>query len=111
MWRIWTGDNAGRIMRIPLTDRVTSAPGRIFFFSVCLGDRGGFSGRLFSSFARYAAYARVRALRVQGCAENTQRNRDRRQNFQRFHFHRLFLIIFRSHELRRMLTAANSKKI
>src|SRR5207249_12173910 len=42
-------------------------------------------------FTPYTAYARVRALRVKRCAEHKQRNRDRRQNFQRFHFHRFVL--------------------
>ena len=65
-------------MGIPLTDRVTSASGRIFFFSVCFGDRCSFHGRLFPPCARNAAYARVRALCVQRCAEHTQCNRDRR---------------------------------
>jgi hypothetical protein len=78
-------------MRIPLTDRVTSAAGRIFFFSVCFGDWRTFKRRLFPAFARYAADAGVRALCVQGCAEHTQCNRDRRQNFQRFHFHKFVL--------------------
>ncbi len=36
---------------------------------------------MFNPFMLYTAYARVRALRVQGCAEHNRCNRDRRQNF------------------------------
>ncbi len=43
------------------------------------------------SMNRLFGYARVRALRVQGCAEHNQCNHDRRQNFQRFRFHRFVL--------------------
>ena len=46
---------------------------------------------MLNPFMRYTTYARVRALRVKRCAERKQRNRDRRQNFQRFHFHRFVL--------------------
>ena len=43
---------------------------------------------MFDPFTRYTADARVRALRVNGCAEHKQRYYDRRDNFQRFRFHR-----------------------
>src|SRR5215471_4338855 len=76
MRRIWTGDYAGWIVSIPRTDRVTSALRRIFFLSFCLGNRRSWSRRLFSPLTRYTAYARVRALRVRGCAEHSQCNRD-----------------------------------
>ena len=111
MRRIWADDNTGWIMRISLADGVSPSLHWIFFFGVCFADRFGFGCPLFSPFTRYTAYARIRALRVHGCAEHSQCDCDRRYNFQRFHFHRLFLVIFRSQELRRMLDAANSKKI
>src|SRR5215831_6995870 len=78
MRRIWTGDNAGWIVSIPRTGRVTSAPGRILFFSVCLGDGRSWNRLLFLPLTRYTAYARVRALRVCSCAKHTQCNCDRR---------------------------------
>src|SRR5437764_11246097 len=78
-------------MRISLRRRVTVGRRRIFFFSLCFGDRRSLGRPMFHPFTPYTAYARVRALRVKRCAEHKQRNRDRRQNFQRFHFHRFVL--------------------
>src|SRR5574338_1202358 len=57
MRRIWTADNAGWIVSIPRSNRVTSAPGRILFVSVCLGDGRSWNRLLFLPFARDAADA------------------------------------------------------
>ena len=43
---------------------------RIFLLSLCLGDRRSWDRPMFNSFMLYTAYARVCALRVQGCAEH-----------------------------------------
>jgi hypothetical protein len=94
VWRVWTDDNTGWIMRISLTSGVTPAPRRILFFRIWFRDRRSWRRRMFVPFARNTPYARVGALRIKRCAEHKQCNRDRRQNFERFHFHRLYLYHF-----------------
>src|SRR5437867_1006986 len=91
MRRVRAHNNSRRIMSISLTGGVTPSPQRILFFSLCFGDRRSLGRPMLNPFTPYTAYARVRALRVKRCAEHKQRNRDRRQNFQRFHFHRFVL--------------------
>jgi len=68
-------------MRISLAGGVSPSLHRIFFFSLCFGDRFGFNRLLFLPFTRYTAYARVRALRVHGCAEHKQPCYYSRHNF------------------------------
>src|SRR6266480_5417659 len=73
MRRIWTADNTGWISRISLGRGVSPSLHRIFFISLCFGDRLSFSRLLFLPFTRYAAYARVGTvpalLRVSSRAE------------------------------------------
>ena len=71
-------------MRVTGPRRIVASRGRVLLFSLCFGDRRSFGHPL---LMLYTAYARVRALRVKRCAEDKQRNRDRRQNFQRICFH------------------------
>ena len=91
MRRVRARHNSRRIMRISLAGGVSPSLHRIFFFSLCFGDRRSWGRAMLNPFMRYTAYARVRALRVKRCAEHKQRNRDRRQNFQIFDFHRFVL--------------------
>jgi len=70
MRRVRAPNNARRIMSISLTDGVTPSLHRILFVSLCLGDRRSWGRPMFNLFMLYTAYARVRALRVQGCAEH-----------------------------------------
>ena len=71
-------------MRVTGPRRIVASLGRVFLLSICFGDRRSLGH---PSVMLYTAYARVRALRVKRCAEDKQRNRDRRQNFQRICFH------------------------
>ena len=71
MRRVWTDDDTRWIMRISLTLGVSPSLDRIFFFSLCFADRFGFNRALFTLLTLYAAYPRVRALRVKGCAEHS----------------------------------------
>ena len=58
-------------MSVSLTGGVSPSLRReIFFVSLCLGDRRSRERPMFNPFMLYTAYARVRALRVQGCAEH-----------------------------------------
>ena len=85
---------------------------RIFFLSLCFGDRRSWGRPMFNPFMRYTAYARVRALRVKRlCRAQTDAIVIADRIFRDFFFIGLFLVTFRSQELRRMLDAANSKKI
>ena len=92
--RIWTLDNTGWIMRISLSGGITAAPRRILFFRVCFRDLLSFNRRMFAPFTRYTAYARVRALRVNSCAEHKQPRYYSRDNVHRCLFHSLSFVTF-----------------
>src|SRR2546428_1889493 len=85
MRRIRADNKSRLLMRISLGGRVPAARRRIFFFSVCFRDRRCFDHGM------ALTYARVDALRVQSCAEHKKGNRDCRDDFQRFRFHRFVL--------------------
>jgi len=92
MRRIWTDDNTGWIMSISFAGGISSSLYRIFFLSLCFADGLSFNRRLFLPFTRYTAYARVRALRIDGYAGHKQRDYDCRDDFQRFRFHGLSFV-------------------
>jgi hypothetical protein len=91
MRRIGTDHNTGWIVSIARSGRITAVPCGIFFLSVCRRDALSYSRRMFLPFSRYTAYARVRALRINGCTEHERSSERRSENVQRFRFHTLFL--------------------
>jgi len=67
IWRIWARYNSRRIMRVPVPKRIFASLCRIFFFGICLGDRGRLHNRAVRSGISHIP---ARHLTMKGGAEH-----------------------------------------